>query len=156
MSEEKKQVAELTEEQIEAKVKEIQTAIESFVSDPRHERYKECSENGILIKDYINSYDLDWTSADSYHTAFTALAKEGKLHLYAESKLPPPELPRAKDDLPPIGQATAADLGVGLDANQRARKTVQGVGPASSRDAYIKAAELLRNQQIPGGRLRLG
>ena len=137
----------LTEEQIQAKVKEIQAAVEIFVRD--HPLYKEGPENGEAIKDYVESHNLDWTSAESYRTAYVELSKEGKLTLYEESKLAPPEPPKVKDELPGASIAVLAD-------QQKARKTVQGAGSASSRDAFIKAAERFRNQQVPGGRLRLG
>jgi len=145
----------LTEEQIQAEVKKIQAAVAGFCDS--HQLYKPCEENGTALRNYVESHDLDPASAQSYDAAYVALSSEGKLALYEESKLAAPEPPKAKDSLPPIGKASASDLGVGLADQQRARKKVDGVAPASGRDAFIKAAQKFVSKQIPGGpRLRLG
>jgi hypothetical protein len=139
----------LTEEQVQQKIKEIQAAVESFLNDPRHDRYKECPENGEAIKEYLGAHDLDVASAESYHAAYVELSKEGKLVLFEESKLPPPAPPKVNDELPEASIAVLAD-------QQRARKQVDGVAPASNRDAFARAATRFQSKQVPGGRLHLG
>jgi hypothetical protein len=140
----------LTEEQIQVEVKKIQAAVASFCDS--HQRYIACPENGQAINDYIASQNLDFASADSYATAYGALSKEGKLRLYDESRLPPPESPKEKtpEVAPPAISALAEQ--------RRARQTLEpGGGSVSNREAFLKAAEKFANKQIPGGpRLRLG
>jgi hypothetical protein len=148
----------LTEEQVQAKIKEIQAAIASFTSDPRHERYKLCPENKKAIADYLESHSLELT-ADSLHTAFVELSKEpGKLLLYEESKLQAPETSKAKveGEIPPIGVATGEDLGIGLTGQQQARRNapIAGVSRSSNRDAFIRTAQNSA-VKVQGGRLHL-
>jgi hypothetical protein len=149
--------AELTEEQIQAKVKEIQAAVTSFTSDPRHERYKLSADNKQAIETYLSSHNLEW-AADSLHTAFVDLSKEGKLSLYEESKLQIPESskPNTENKLPPIGVATGEDLGIGLTGQQQARRNapIAGVRPSNNRDAFIRTAQN-SNVKVQGGRFHL-
>jgi len=148
---------ELTEEQIQAKIKEIQAAVASFISDPRHERYRLCPENKKVIADYLESHSLELT-ADSLHTAFGDLSKENKLSLYEESKLQTPETSKAKADgaIPPIGVATGEDLGIGLTGQQQARRNapIAGVSRSSNRDAFIRTGQN-STVKVQGGRFHL-
>jgi hypothetical protein len=145
-----------TPEQIEARVKEIRGAIAGFNADARHERYVPSQANRDAIQKYMEERDLEYSEA-TLHTAFTDLSSEGKLVLYAESKLPPTPTPKEKtsDDLPPIGRATGADLGVGLADMQRARKQVEGVAGSNNRAAFMKASEEAANRRTQGGRFHL-
>jgi len=152
------QTPELTPEEIQEKMQAIRSAVAAFNTDPRHERYKLSEANRSAIGSYLKEHDLD-TTEETLHLAYAQLAKENKLDLYEESKLsaaePPKEAP--KDDLPPIGKATADDLGVGFAAQQRARKQVEpGSGPSSNRDAFVRAAQKASaNPKISGGRFHL-
>jgi hypothetical protein len=158
MSEQNTQVqpVELAPEQIEAKVKEIQAEVAAFNADPGHERYIPSQGNRDALETYLREHDLDITR-EALHLAFSDLSKAGKLSLYEESKLAPPERPKekAKDDAPPIGKATGDDLGVGLIGQQRARKTsaLPGVQPSNNREAFARAREKAASQKVPGGRL---
>jgi hypothetical protein len=148
--------AELTEQEIQAKLKEMRAAVSAFAADPQHDRYQPCEANKTMLEEYLKSHNLE-LSAESLHLAFVDLSKAGRLVLYEESKLAPPEPPKQpdKEKLPPIGDATANDLGVGFKEQQHARKNVQGVVPASNRDALIRAAQRTVNQRISGGRFHL-
>jgi hypothetical protein len=154
MSEETK--VEPTPEQIEARVKEIRKAVAAFNADARHERYIPSQGNRDAIQKYMEERDLDYTEA-SLHDAFTDLSSEGKLTLYEESKLPPSITPKDKtsEELPPIGRATGADLGVGLADMQRARKQVEGVAGSNNRAAFMKASEEAGSRKTHGGRFHL-
>jgi len=148
---------ELSEEQIQAKVKEIQAAVASFRSDPRHERYRFSAENKKALEEYISCHTLEWTP-DSLHTAFLDLSKEGKLSLYEESKITPePPKSKTEEKLPPIGVATGEDLGIGLTGQQQARRNspIAGVKPSSNRDAFIRTAQTANTVKVAGGRFHL-
>lgn len=160
MSEQNKQVStnEPPPEVSDELVEKYQTEVAEFVSDPRHERYHLCRENKDALTQYLDSHGLD-LSRDTLHLAYVELSKEGKLKLYEESKLAPPEPPKekAKDDLPPIGKAVGDDFGLGLVGQQRFRKTsgVSGVQPFNNRAAFARARERAASQKVPGGRFHL-
>jgi hypothetical protein len=135
---------ELTQEQVQARIKELQAATASFLSDPRHERYQPSAENRQVLEAYLNEHKLDFT-ADSLHAAFIDLSKEsGKLSLYTESKLQPESVkPKSEGNHPPIGVATGENMGIGLTGQQQARRNapIAGVSRSSNRDAFIRTAQ---------------
>ncbi len=158
MSENTPELSELSPEEI-AKVQEMRNAVGAFMADPRHERYQTSPENKDAIEGYLERHKLD-LNEESLHIAFVDLSKAGKLALYAKSKLEPVESQKEKSgekELPPIGKATANDLGIGLADQQRARKQVEpGSGPSSHRDAFVRAAQKTSGpQRVGGGRFHL-
>lgn len=148
------QTPELTPEQIQARVKELQTTIAGFINDPRHDRYQPSPDNLSAIESYLAEHSLDITE-ESLHLAFDDLSKEGKLALYEESKVCPEAKEKSKEKLPPIGLATGADLGVGLADMQRARKQVEDGPQSSSRNSFITAAQKVGVPKVRGGRFHL-
>jgi hypothetical protein len=148
---------ELTEEQIQERVEAMRSAVAAFTADPQHERFKLCVENKNAIEGYVQERNLEWTE-QSLRTAFTNLSEAGKLVLYEESKLQVPVAPKeqtADEKLPPIEVASAEDLGIGFAARQQAHKQVDGVAPASNREAFARAAQRAANQKVAGRRFHL-
>lgn len=144
-----------TQEEIDAAVKQIRDAVKAFNGDPRHETYKHTEKNRDVVDDYMKAHDLEW-SPESLHLAFVELKKDGKLDLYADSKITTPEPAKETEAaLPAVGKATADDLGVGFTARQKAHQNVEGVRPMSNREAFIRAAEKAASQKQPGGRRHL-
>ena len=149
------QQSELAPEQIQERVREMQKAVAAFIADARHERFQPCDENRDAVEIYLREHDLDVTE-ESLHLAFVDLSNEGKLALYEESKVSSPETKeKLKEKLPPIGLATAADLGVGFSAQQQARKRVEGGAQSSNRNSFITAAQKVGIPKVRGGRFHL-
>jgi len=148
------QTPELTPEEVQAKIKDIQTAVATFTADPQHDRYKLCAENRSAIDGYLQEHLLE-TTADSLHLAFTELSKAGKLDLFEASKLQPPK--EKVEERKPASTGKESDLSLSLAEQQKARKTtaVPGVTPSNNRAAFIRAAETAANQKIRGGRFHL-
>jgi len=146
MSEETQvQTPQLTEEQIQEKVKEIRAAIAAFTAS--HERYKLSADNRNAIDAYLNDHNLEWTEP-SLHLAYSELEKAGKLDLYEASKLSEPPKEKTVEVAPPAINALAEQ--------QRARQNLEpGVGSVSNREAFRKAAEKIASQKPSGGRFHL-
>ena len=148
--------SELSPEQL-AKVQEMRNAVSAFMADPRHERYRICPENKTAIEGYLEEHNLDLTE-ESLHLGFVDLAKQGKLALFDESKIAEPAATsetKNEKKLPPIGQATGADLGVGLADQQRARRQVESGPRSANRNAYIDAGQSAASPKVRGGRFHL-
>lgn len=144
---------ELTKEQIEAKVKEMQNAVAAFLADPRHDTYQAGVENKNAIETYLRDHNLD-LNEESLHVAFVECSKTGKLTLYAESKL---EAAKEKsEEQKPASTGKETDSSVSLSMQQRLRRQTVAAGPRSSnRDALIRASQNAPRTMVKGGRFHL-
>jgi hypothetical protein len=138
------------EKEVQKQIGLIKSAVDAFLADPRHERYRQGPENRKAIGDYLDEHKLEYTP-DSLHDAFIELSKAGKLNLYAESRLPTePEsvqkLNTKKENL--------VDLSFGLVDQQKGRRQPL-TGPRSVRDAFINAGQNEPPVQIKGKGTRL-
>lgn len=137
------------EKEVQKQVDLIKAAVDAFLGDPRHERYKHGPENRKTIGDYLDEHNLEYTP-DSLHDAFTELSKDGKLNLYAESKIPVETVEVQK----PNTKENPVDLSFSLVDQQKARRQVLE-GPRSTRDAFIDAGRNQPPERVKGGRFHL-
>jgi hypothetical protein len=137
------------EKEVQKQIDLIKTAVDAFLADPRHERYKHGPENRKAIGDYLDEHKLEYTP-ESLHEAFIELSKAGKLNLYAESKLPtePESVQKPNTKEKPV------DLSFSLADQQKGRRQVLD-GPRSTRDAFIHRGQAEPPTRVSGGRLHL-
>lgn len=138
------------EKEVQKQIALVKAAVDVFLVDPRHERYRQGPDNRKAIGDYLDEHNLEYTP-DTLHLAFTELSKEGKLALYAESKIPADEPVVQK---PKPAAENLVDLSFGLVEQQKGRRQVLE-GPRSTRDAFIDAGRNQPQERVKGGRFHL-